>query len=141
MAEIVETIHPFDPDSILSMAQSLGSLALCLSRIPSFDEALAKRFSAIVHDFQICTFDYAVPTAADTGIYAGFRAVPEDGYRDFCAALVRHHDHDVGIEFGVECHGWPILVLRGDSSPITIAEAGSGVDGCFHPVSGGGRAG
>lgn len=120
-----EVIHPFDPDSILSMAQSLASLALCLSQIPALDEALAKRLSTVVHDFQICTFNFAGPTAAGASVYAGFSVVAEDGYRDLCTALVLHHNHDFGVEFGVEQHGWPILVLRGDSAPATIAEGGA----------------
>lgn len=120
-----DVIHPFDPESILSMAESLGSLALCLSRIPYLDDALAKRLSTVVHDFQIGTFDYAVPAAAGASVYAGFSVVPEDGYSDLCAALVRHYNHDVGIEFGVEQHGWPILVIRGESANSTIAEGGA----------------
>lgn len=120
-----DVIHPFDPESILCMAASLGSLAICLSRIPHLDEALAKRLSTVVHGFQVCAFDFAGPTAAGTGIYAGFSVVAEDGYRDLCAAFVRHYNHDFGIEFGVEQHGWPILVLRGESSTSTIAEGGA----------------
>jgi len=112
--------YGIDPESIFAMSESLASLALFFARGLQSAEPFAVRFAALNEAVKIFDFQESGSPAPGAMILSGFIVAPSDGYLDLFAAIVR----DGYADAGAVDHGWPILVLRGDSALPTIAEVG-----------------
>lgn len=118
MASIINVSLGINPDAILAMSASLGSLASVFQRSAAAAQPFAESLSLLVDTSNIFSFEDRVGPAPAAEIVSAFTIAPTDRYLCLCAALVA----DGYADTGAWLHGWPFLLPRGESAIATIAE-------------------